>query len=145
MLTMKTDMSGAASVLGIIQAIANIKPDIELHVISALCENMTSGSAYKQGDILTAMNGKTIEVDNTDAEGSTKSHQDKQMTHGVFRHLSLPGEKCQQRLQISAKHTECSHKTDQECGHTHIIELPENFLDQRVKALSGQILIKATC
>ncbi len=69
MLTMKSDMSGAASVLGIIQAIANLKSDIELHVVSALCENMTSGSAYKQGDVLTAMNGKTIEVDNTDAEG----------------------------------------------------------------------------
>ena len=69
MLTMKSDMTGAASVLGIIQAVAKIQPDIELHVISALCENMTSGSAYKQGDVLTAMNGKTIEVDNTDAEG----------------------------------------------------------------------------
>lgn len=69
MLTMKTDMSGAASVLGIIQAIAKIEPDIELHVISALCENMPSGTAYKQGDVLTAKNGKTIEVDNTDAEG----------------------------------------------------------------------------
>lgn len=69
MLTMKSDMSGAASVLGVIQAIAKLEADIELHVISALCENMTSGSAYKQGDILTAMNGKTIEVDNTDAEG----------------------------------------------------------------------------
>lgn len=69
MLTMKSDMTGAASVLGIIQAIAKLEPDIELHVVSALCENMTSGSAYKQGDVLTAMNGKTIEVDNTDAEG----------------------------------------------------------------------------
>ncbi len=69
MLTMKDDMTGAASVLGIIQAIAKLESDIELHVVAALCENMTSGSAYKQGDILTAMNGKTIEVDNTDAEG----------------------------------------------------------------------------
>lgn len=69
MLTMKSDMTGAASVLGIIQAIAKIEPDIELHVISALCENMPSGSSYKQGDVLTAKNGKTIEVDNTDAEG----------------------------------------------------------------------------
>lgn len=69
MLTMKTDMSGCASVLGIIQAIAKIKPEIELHIISALCENMPSGSAYKQGDVLIAKNGKTIEVDNTDAEG----------------------------------------------------------------------------
>ena len=69
MLTMKDDMTGAASVLGIIQAMAKLESDIELHAICALCENMTSGSAYKQGDILTAMNGKTIEVDNTDAEG----------------------------------------------------------------------------
>lgn len=69
MLTMKDDMTGAATVLAVIQAIAYLKPDIELHVISALCENMTSGGAYKQGDVLTAMNGKTIEVDNTDAEG----------------------------------------------------------------------------
>ncbi len=69
MLTMKSDMTGCASVLGIIQAISKLKSDIELHVISALCENMTSGKAYKQGDVLTAMNGKTIEVDNTDAEG----------------------------------------------------------------------------
>ncbi len=69
MLNMKDDMTGAASVLGIIQAIAKLKPDIELHVITALCENMTSGTAYKQGDVLEAMNGKTIEVTNTDAEG----------------------------------------------------------------------------
>lgn len=69
MLTMKSDMTGAASVLGIIQAMAKLKSDVELHVVTALCENMTSGSAYKQGDVLTAMNGKTIEVDNTDAEG----------------------------------------------------------------------------
>ena len=69
MLTMKCDMTGAATVLGIIQAMSKLKSDIELHAICALCENMTSGSAYKQGDVLTAMNGKTIEVTNTDAEG----------------------------------------------------------------------------
>ena len=69
MLTMKTDMSGCATVLGVIQAIAAHKPDIEVHALSALCENMPSGTSYKQGDVLTAKNGKTIEVDNTDAEG----------------------------------------------------------------------------
>ena len=69
MLTMKTDMSGCATVLGIIQAIAALKPDVEVHALSALCENMPSGTSYKQGDIITAKNGKTIEVDNTDAEG----------------------------------------------------------------------------
>lgn len=69
MLNMKDDMSGASIALGVMNAISHIKPDIELHVITALCENMISGKAYKPGDILTAKNGKTIEVDNTDAEG----------------------------------------------------------------------------
>lgn len=69
MLTMKDDMSGAACVLGVMQALAKLKPDTEVHGIIAACENMPSGSSYKPGDILTAKNGKTIEVDNTDAEG----------------------------------------------------------------------------
>ncbi len=69
MLTMKSDMSGSASVLGIIQAIAKLKPDVEVHAMCALCENMLNGIAYKQGDVLKAKNGMTIEVDNTDAEG----------------------------------------------------------------------------
>lgn len=69
MLTMKTDMTGCATVLGVMKAISEIKPDIELHVLSALCENMPSGTSYKVGDVLTSKSGKTIEVDNTDAEG----------------------------------------------------------------------------
>lgn len=69
MLTMKDDMSGASCILGVMQALTKLKPDIEVHGIIAACENMPSGSSYKPGDILTAKNGKTIEVDNTDAEG----------------------------------------------------------------------------
>lgn len=69
MLTMRDDMSGSAVVLGIMQAVAKLRPDIEVHGIIAACENMPGMGAYKPGDILTAMNGKTIEVDNTDAEG----------------------------------------------------------------------------
>ena len=69
MLTMKDDLSGAACVLGVMQALVKLKPEIEVHGIIAACENMPSGSSYKPGDILTAKNGKTIEVDNTDAEG----------------------------------------------------------------------------
>ena len=69
MLTMKDDMSGAACVLAVMQALNKLKPDMEVHGIIAACENMPSGSSYKPGDILTAKNGKTIEVDNTDAEG----------------------------------------------------------------------------
>ena len=69
MLTMRDDMSGAACVLGIMSKINELKPDVEVHGITAACENMPGCSAYKPGDILTAKNGKTIEVDNTDAEG----------------------------------------------------------------------------
>ncbi|MBE7706588.1 MAG: leucyl aminopeptidase [Cyanobacteria bacterium SIG30] len=69
MLDMKDDMSGCACVLGVIQAVKKLNSNIEVHIISALCENMPSGKSYKPGDILTAKNGKTIEVDNTDAEG----------------------------------------------------------------------------
>lgn len=69
MLNMKDDMSGSACVLGVMKAVAKLRPDVEVHGIIAACENMPSGSSYKPGDIVTAKNGKTIEVDNTDAEG----------------------------------------------------------------------------
>ncbi|MHC5829206.1 MAG: leucyl aminopeptidase, partial [Nostoc sp.] len=67
--TMKIDMGGAAAILGAAKAIAQIKPDSEVHFISAVTENMISGRAMHPGDVLTASNGKTIEVNNTDAEG----------------------------------------------------------------------------
>jgi leucyl aminopeptidase len=66
---MKTDMGGAAATLGAAKAIAQLQPDVEVHFISAVTENMISGRAMRPGDILTASNGKTIEVNNTDAEG----------------------------------------------------------------------------
>lgn len=69
MLNMKDDMSGAACVLGLFSVLSELKINKEVHGIIAACENMISGCAYKPGDILTAKNGKTIEVDNTDAEG----------------------------------------------------------------------------
>jgi len=69
MLTMKDDMSGAACVLGVMKAISQLRPEVEVNAIIAACENMPGSNAYKPGDILTAKNGKTIEVDNTDAEG----------------------------------------------------------------------------
>ena len=67
--TMKIDMGGGGATLGAAKAIAQIKPDVEVHFISAATENMISGHAMHPGDILTASNGKTIEVNNTDAEG----------------------------------------------------------------------------
>ncbi len=69
MLTMKDDMSAAASVIGIMSILKEFHPQVEVHGIIAACENMPGCKAYKPGDILTAKNGKTIEVDNTDAEG----------------------------------------------------------------------------
>jgi leucyl aminopeptidase len=66
---MKGDMAGGASVIAAISAIAQLKPGINVRAIVPATENMPSGSAYKPGDILTAMNGKTIEIISTDAEG----------------------------------------------------------------------------
>jgi leucyl aminopeptidase len=67
--TMKMDMGGGAATLGAAKVIAQLKPDVEVHFICAITENMISGHAMHPGDILTASNGKTIEINNTDAEG----------------------------------------------------------------------------
>ena len=67
--TMKTDMAGAAAVLGAMQALPAIGLPFTVHGIIAAAENMPSGSAYRPGDVLTAMNGKTMEITSTDAEG----------------------------------------------------------------------------
>ncbi len=67
---MKYDMGGSAAVLGTAKAIGAIKPrGLEIHFIIASCENMINGSAFHPGDVITASNGKTIEINNTDAEG----------------------------------------------------------------------------
>ncbi len=67
--TMKSDMGGAAAMLGAIHAIAELKPALNVTAIVASAENMPDGNAYRPGDILRALNGKTIEIQNTDAEG----------------------------------------------------------------------------
>ena len=66
---MKYDMAGGAAMLGAMRAIAQLKPKVR--VVSVICsaENMPSSRAYRPGDVLTAMSGKTIEIINTDAEG----------------------------------------------------------------------------
>jgi leucyl aminopeptidase len=66
---MKCDMAGAASVLAVFKVIARLQPKAEVHGIFAAAFNMPGPDAYKPGDVLKAMNGKTIEVWNTDAEG----------------------------------------------------------------------------
>ena len=69
MKTMKCDMAGAATVLGAMTAIARLGLPVNVVGLMGLVENMPSGSSYKLGDVLTARNGTTIEVLNTDAEG----------------------------------------------------------------------------
>jgi len=67
--TMKTDMGGAAAVLGAVDAAAALGSGIRITALTPLTENMPGGSAIKPGDVLTTRKGKTIEVLNTDAEG----------------------------------------------------------------------------
>ena len=66
---MKMDMCGAAAVIAAMQAIAGLKPKINVTALAPATENMPGGNAYRPGDILRAMNGKTVEIVNTDAEG----------------------------------------------------------------------------
>ena len=66
---MKGDMSGAAAVLGVMKVLPRLAPPVEVHGLIAATENMPSGSATRPGDVLRAMNGTTIEIGNTDAEG----------------------------------------------------------------------------
>jgi leucyl aminopeptidase len=69
MLTMKCDMAGAATVLGILNAAAKLRAKRNIVGVLGLVENLISGDAFKLGDVLTARSGKTIEIHNTDAEG----------------------------------------------------------------------------
>ncbi len=66
---MKFDMCGAASVLGVFRALGELQPPIDVIGLIPTCENMNDGKAVKPGDVVTSMNGQTIEVLNTDAEG----------------------------------------------------------------------------
>jgi leucyl aminopeptidase len=66
---MKYDMAGAAAMIGAMRAIAELKPKVKVIGVVCSAENMPDGKAYKPGDVVTAMSGKTIEIINTDAEG----------------------------------------------------------------------------
>jgi leucyl aminopeptidase len=66
---MKYDMAGAASMIASMRAIAQLKPNVRVLCVVCSCENMPDGHAFKPGDVVTAMSGKTIEIMNTDAEG----------------------------------------------------------------------------
>jgi leucyl aminopeptidase len=66
---MKTDMAGGATMIGVMQALAQLKPRVRVVAVVPATENMPSGKASKPGDVVTSMSGKTIEILNTDAEG----------------------------------------------------------------------------
>lgn len=66
---MKYDMAGAAAILGTMRVVAALKPNVSVLGVVAATENMPSGKALHPGDVLKSMNGKTVEVNNTDAEG----------------------------------------------------------------------------
>ncbi len=66
---MKHDMSGAANVVALMAAVAAVKPKVEVHAIAACAENMPDGNAYRPGDIWGSLDGKTVEIVNTDSEG----------------------------------------------------------------------------
>jgi len=66
---MKFDMGGAASVLGTLRAVAELKPKINVVGLIPTCENMPDGRSIKPGDVVTSLSGQTIEILNTDAEG----------------------------------------------------------------------------
>ncbi len=69
MLTMKCDMAGAASVVGVMKAVKALRPNVRVDGIIGAVENMPAGNAYKLGDVLRFYNGKRAEIHNTDAEG----------------------------------------------------------------------------
>jgi leucyl aminopeptidase len=66
---MKSDMGGAAGVLGLMHALSALAPAVEVHGIVAAAENMPDAAAYRPGDIFGSLDGKTVEIINTDAEG----------------------------------------------------------------------------
>jgi leucyl aminopeptidase len=66
---MKRDMGGAATVLGTMQTVGELQPPLHIVALISSAENMPDGNAYKPGDVIKTLSGKTVEVTNTDAEG----------------------------------------------------------------------------
>ena len=93
MALMKGDMGGAATVAGALYGICKMQLPINVVAVTPLCENMPSGTATKPGDVIKAMNGKSIEVLDTDAEGRlilvTKKKKKKRKTVGFLEFLIM--------------------------------------------------------
>jgi leucyl aminopeptidase len=69
MISMHTDMAGSAAVIGAMRVVAALRPPFPVIGVFGACENMPGGRAYKPSDVLTAFDGQTVEITNTDAEG----------------------------------------------------------------------------
>ena len=96
MYTMKCDMAGAAAVLGVFSVIARLKPNLIVDGIFGACENLPSGKAIRPGDVVKTLNGKTIEVLHTDAEGrvtlaDTLAYAARQKPQGIVDLATLTG------------------------------------------------------
>jgi len=93
---MKSDMAGSAAVMGVVKALGTLSPKVAVEAVMAMAENMPGGAAYKPGDIIRSMSGKTIEVLNTDAEGrltlaDALTYVQKQKIHAVVDLATLTG------------------------------------------------------
>lgn len=96
MITMKCDMSGAAAVIAAIWAVARLGSNLEVRAYVAAAENLISGGAYRVGDVLHSLLGKTIEITNTDAEGRLTladaiTHADQQGADAIVELSTLTG------------------------------------------------------
>ncbi len=91
MLAMKCDMAGAATVLGAMKAIAELKLPVNVSGFAAMAENMIAGNSFRMGDVLNTRSGKTVEVHNTDAEGRLVLADtiDVAIDHGVGKLIDL--------------------------------------------------------
>jgi leucyl aminopeptidase len=93
---MKVDMAGAAAVINAVAAAAQLGVNVEVHAFAACTENMPSGRSYKLGDVLRSMAGKTVEINNTDAEGRLTlgdaiTYAKRQQPHELFDFATLTG------------------------------------------------------
>ncbi len=96
MMSMKCDMAGSAAVLGLFSVLEKVAPNVEVHGVFGAAENMPSGNAIRPGDVVTAMNKKSIEILNTDAEGrvtmaDTLSYASKQKPDAIIDLATLTG------------------------------------------------------
>ncbi|MDD3501453.1 MAG: M17 family peptidase N-terminal domain-containing protein, partial [Candidatus Cloacimonetes bacterium] len=90
---MKSDMAGSAAVIGAMAAISNAKLPINVTAVVAACENLISGRAYRPGDIINTMAGKTVEIISTDAEG--------RLTLADAMHFAIKHERVTQLVDIA--------------------------------------------